>query len=174
MERIHFKIKSHENDLTYNSGFKVVLSYDKQDNKDHVYPMWDLKEFFVPSRQAFSLNVYEVKGRMTDMFEAISFRYDKKENQSVGITLIKDERFDYSKYCKFELNVEEAGYNQEFSVSLTYDTKGIENCGMEPYIYTKRYRIPSERETKEYFIRKYRIQKLVNLLAVRSINLSEL
>lgn len=174
LKKCHFKIKSHENDLTYNSGFKVVLSYDKQDNKDHVYPMWDLKEFFVPSRQAFSLNVYEVKGRMTDMFEAISFRYDKKENQSVGITLIKDERFDYSKYCKFELNVEEAGYNQEFSVSLTYDTKGIEDCGMEPYIYTKRYRIPSERETKEYFIRKYRIQKLVNLLAVRSINLSEL
>ena len=70
--------------------------------------------------------------------------------------------------------MEEAEYNQEFSVSLTYDTKGIEDCGMEPYIYTKRYRVPNEREVKEYFIRKYRIQKLVNLFATRSINLSDL
>jgi len=165
--KCHFKIKSHANDLTYNSGFKVVLSYDKEDNKDHIYPMWDLKEFFVPGRQAFLSNEYEVKGKMTDMFEAISFRYDKKENKSVKISLIKDNSFKYAKYCKFEITEKASEYNQEFSVSLTYDTKGIDDCGIEPYIYIKTYKIPSEREMKDYFIRKNRIQKIVDLLAIR-------
>lgn len=171
-EKCHFKVKSHANELTYNSGFKVVLSYDKYNNKEHVYPMWDLKEFFIPSRQAFSLNEYEVKGKMVDMFDAISFRYDKKGNKSVSITLVKDDKYVYSQYCKFEVDESVSEYNQEFSVSLTYDTKGIEICGMEPYIYKKRYKIPSEREIKDYFIRKYRIQKIINLLAIRSMELS--
>lgn len=170
----HFKIKSRVNDLTYNSRFKVVLSYDKQDNKEHLYPMWDLKEFYVPSKDVFTLNQYEVKGKMVDMFQAISFRYDKWENKSFRITLIKDDRYDYSKYCKFEIDLEVAECNQEFSVSLTYDVKGIVDCGIEPYIYKKRYKIPSEREMKEYFIRKYKIQKLVDSLAIRLTERSNL
>lgn len=169
-----FKIKSRENDLTYNSGFKVVLTYNKKDNKEHLYPMWDIKEFFVPDKDAFVLNQYEVRGKMVDMFEIISFRYDKCENGLMKLTLMKDERYDYSKYCCFNINLEVVECNQEFSVSLRYDEKGIEGCGMEPYIYIKRYHAPSEREMKEYFIRKYKIQKIMDSLAIRLIELSKL
>ena len=172
-KKCHFKIKSRVNDLTYNSKFKVVLSYDKQDNKEHIYPMWDLKEFYVPDRQVFLENKYEVKGKMIDMFEAVSFKYEKREGKFVSITLMKNNSYPYSKYCEFIVGEKIAEYNQVFSVSLKYDMKGIEECGMEPYTYTKRYKIPSEKEIKKYFIRKHRIQKIINLLAARTKELSK-
>ena len=86
---------------------------------------------------------------------------------------MKNNSYPYSKYCEFIVGEKIAEYNQVFSVSLKYDMKGIEECGMEPYTYTKRYKIPSEKEIKKYFIRKHRIQKIINLLAARTKELSK-
>lgn len=169
-ENCHFSIKSNADKLNYNDKYKVVLKFDNSSNYEHVFPMWDLKEYYVPSKEAFEDGVYEMNCKLVDMFEIVNFNYS--HDKEYVRPILKIANSEYSPYCEYNIIGDDIlTYDQEFSVQLIYNVEGKKEIGMEPLMYIRKYKIPSREGMKKYEIKRYKIQKILRLMNERVVDM---
>ena len=165
MKNCQFKVKSNEVHLKYGDNFKLNLSYHK-DHTYRVFPMFDLKRYVVPPRDVFNeSHIYETKGILKDMFDIVHIDYDFLKEDKV-CPQIKLRKNYYGDFCKYEIIDKKKIYKagEIFKIGLFYDSSGLEQCGMEPYQYIKKYHIPTREELRKCYVRKLLVLKLLNCL----------
>lgn len=153
--------------LTYGKMFKIDLSFKPTEECLNYYPLHVTKSFYVPSEEVFHSGKYEVKGELVDMFECISFIYenDNQGKNSFSVKIVKDNSKEYAKYCDFAIDDKKYRYDELFAVRLKYKRAGLRTLKVEPYRYSKEYRIPDKRYMKLYEERKSMIERLTSCLS---------